>query len=198
MKIFVSSIELYPRTRRSGQWIKKITFNFPVRNKGGELLREIHFPSDTDFPTLANTSGNERGFCEKKRSFPFMRFPERNSLKPRKNHSGNNSKDWLPMGIAFSEEMPAQRTTTHNKRQFILSWNRVPFIIVLYISQCWHHQSHRQSGCRNLSRLHLHTEPTYLHILCIFHTDAPQIPGIADPSNVRRIVPPASGEFRAG
>lgn len=25
MKIFVSSIELYPRTRRSGQWIKKIT-----------------------------------------------------------------------------------------------------------------------------------------------------------------------------
>lgn len=58
MKIFVSSIELYPRTRRSGQWIKKITFNFPVRNKGGELLREIHFPSDTDFPTLANTSGD--------------------------------------------------------------------------------------------------------------------------------------------
>ena len=58
MKLFVDSIELYPRTKRSGQWIKQITFNFPVKNKEGELLREIRFPSDTNFPTLENTSGD--------------------------------------------------------------------------------------------------------------------------------------------
>ena len=58
LKSFIKSIELYPKTKRSGQWIKKINFNFPMLYNGEEEFEEICFDDGGNFPTLANTSGD--------------------------------------------------------------------------------------------------------------------------------------------
>ena len=48
--------DLACKTKRSGQWIKKINFNFPMLHNGEEEFEEICFDDGENFPTLANTS----------------------------------------------------------------------------------------------------------------------------------------------
>lgn len=55
----IESIELYPKTKQSGQWIKAVHFNFPMLYHGEEIV-SLHFsPNETHVETIVVLGGEK-------------------------------------------------------------------------------------------------------------------------------------------
>lgn len=51
MKAFIEKIELYPKKRKDGCWVKNITFNFPIPPDGKEVT-ELCLKKETMLETV--------------------------------------------------------------------------------------------------------------------------------------------------